>query len=320
MIEFSVIIPNYNHSKFLRQRLDSVLEQTYGDFEVIILDDNSQDNSREIIESYRTHEKIAHIEYNNENSGSPFLQWKKGAELAKGDWIWIAESDDFAEKFFLQEAAQAINQFSSIGLFYCDSNILNESKECYPEKFSVRKNGVFDTTKWDHSYIIKGIDEINECLKFDCTINNMSSVVFKKKILFDAMNFVSEFRYYGDWALTLKAGFSGDIYYCNKPLSYYRKHDASYLHSETSIVISRYEYFKILKLLYYDENITEKKKLLNHFVYHYLSFGLMQDGLSKAWQILQSYFKVDRRLAYKVTKQMPGIKLSGKERPFLISK
>jgi glycosyltransferase involved in cell wall biosynthesis len=102
----SVIIPNYNHAAYLNERIDSVLNQTFRDFEVILLDDCSTDNSREIIESYRGHEKISQIEYNEVNSGSTFIQWKKGLDLAQGDWIWIAESDDVASNEFLSNAIE----------------------------------------------------------------------------------------------------------------------------------------------------------------------------------------------------------------------
>ena len=94
MPTLSAIVPNYNHGPYLKLRIDSILNQTYEDIEVIILDDNSQDNSVEIIESYRTHPKVSHILLNDRNSGSTFIQWEKGINLATGKWIWIAESDD----------------------------------------------------------------------------------------------------------------------------------------------------------------------------------------------------------------------------------
>lgn len=78
----SVIVPNYNHARFLEERMESVLGQTYQNIEVIILDDCSTDNSREVIEKYRNNPKVAKIVYNDANSGSPFRQWKKGMELA----------------------------------------------------------------------------------------------------------------------------------------------------------------------------------------------------------------------------------------------
>ena len=98
----SVIIPNYNHAPFLKQRIESVLNQSFQDFEMILIDDCSTDGSREIIESYRNNPHVSHIVYNDSNSGSAFLQWNKGIELAKGDWIWVAESDDYAEPTFLE--------------------------------------------------------------------------------------------------------------------------------------------------------------------------------------------------------------------------
>ncbi len=102
MPKVSVIVPNYNHESFLQQRIDSILNQTYQDFELILLDDASSDASISIIENYRYEEKVSEIVLNTVNSGSPFKQWIKGIKLAKGEFIWIAESDDFAEPTFLE--------------------------------------------------------------------------------------------------------------------------------------------------------------------------------------------------------------------------
>ena len=63
----SVIIPNYCHAPYLRQRIDSVLAQSYPDFEVVLLDDCSTDGSREVIERYRNHPRIKQIVYNDRN-------------------------------------------------------------------------------------------------------------------------------------------------------------------------------------------------------------------------------------------------------------
>lgn len=73
----SVIVPNYCHAPYLEQRIESILQQTFQDFELILLDDCSTDGSREILERYRNHPKVSGIFYNERNSGSPFKQWKK---------------------------------------------------------------------------------------------------------------------------------------------------------------------------------------------------------------------------------------------------
>lgn len=120
MPAFSIILPNYNHAAFLFERIESILQQSYQDFEIIILDDKSTDNSREIIERYRSHPKISRIIYSDSNGGSPFLQWKKGIELATADWIWIAETDDIADPSFLAEAANIIQNQPGISCYYTD--------------------------------------------------------------------------------------------------------------------------------------------------------------------------------------------------------
>ena len=77
MPKVTVIIPNYNHAKFLPKRIESVLGQTYRDLEIIFLDDASTDNSLEIYERYAGDTRLRAI-FNASNSGSPFKQWQKG--------------------------------------------------------------------------------------------------------------------------------------------------------------------------------------------------------------------------------------------------
>ena len=77
MIRFSVIVPNYNHGAFLEERIQSILNQTYPHYELILLDDASSDSSRSMIESYRSHPRVKAIDINTVNSGSVFLQWQK---------------------------------------------------------------------------------------------------------------------------------------------------------------------------------------------------------------------------------------------------
>src|SRR6267378_5588953 len=81
----SVIVPNYNHARYLRQRIESVLGQTYKDIEVILLDDCSTDESRAIISEYSADPRVK-VVLNEVNSGSTFKQWKKGMGLAHGEY------------------------------------------------------------------------------------------------------------------------------------------------------------------------------------------------------------------------------------------
>lgn len=104
----SVVVPNYNYARYLDARLTSILNQTFQDFELILLDDASTDDSLEILDKYKNNPHVSHIVVNERNTGSPFKQWMKGILLAKGEWIWIAEADDLCESTFLETCLEQV--------------------------------------------------------------------------------------------------------------------------------------------------------------------------------------------------------------------
>ena len=120
----SVIVPNYNHATFLVDRLDSILNQTYQNLEIILLDDHSTDESLNILRKYESHDKVVSLDINSENSGNPFLQWIKGVKKAKGEWVWIAESDDVNNPEFLAKLIEQIEEDTS--LCWCRSIVIDE--------------------------------------------------------------------------------------------------------------------------------------------------------------------------------------------------
>ena len=111
-----LIIPNYNYANYINDRIDSILNQKYPIYELIILDDKSSDNSVEIIEEKIKNIKIKYpklkIKFivNKKNSGNVFKQWNKAFTTATGDYIWIAEADDLCSKYFLGTVMQGFEQ------------------------------------------------------------------------------------------------------------------------------------------------------------------------------------------------------------------
>ena len=80
MPKVTIIVPSYNHSQFLNERLSTIINQTFQDFELIIIDDYSTDNSQEILQKFVTENqsKVSHFIINDKNSGSGYNSWKKG--------------------------------------------------------------------------------------------------------------------------------------------------------------------------------------------------------------------------------------------------
>lgn len=214
----SVIIPNYCHSIYLTQRLQSVLNQTYENFEVIILDDCSPDDgaSKAVIEKFRNNERITHIIYNDKNSGNTFKQWEKGLSLAKGDVIWIAESDDFCEPTLLEELVKAYSRKTNIVIAYAPVVYTNE------EGIETGYYSIEGRTQ-----IIKSKSFITKYLTVDNCIQNASCCIFSKKASLNINSRYKNYRGIGDWWFWLEIAEKGDIAIVNKHLSYFRRHSGT---------------------------------------------------------------------------------------------
>jgi glycosyltransferase involved in cell wall biosynthesis len=216
----SVVVPNYNHALYLRKRIDSVLQQTFQDFELILLDDCSTDDSRSILSKYADNPRVR-IEFNEVNSGSPFKQWNKGARLARGEYVWIAESDDYADKQLLEKLVARLEAAPRFAFAYC------RSVRVSPDD---RLEGFVDTVqhhRWTADYCADGLEECRNYLMHTNTVPNASAVVFRKDVYWRVGGADESLSLCGDWKLWAAMALSGKVVYLAEPLNYYRFHDAS---------------------------------------------------------------------------------------------
>ncbi|MBR6929864.1 MAG: glycosyltransferase family 2 protein [Bacteroidales bacterium] len=210
----SIVIPNYNHARYLEQRLDSVFNQTYQNFEVIFLDDCSTDNSLEIIEKYKDNPHLSRIVVNEVNSGSPFKQWDKGIGFAKGELIWIAESDDYCELTLLKELVEAflrhsntVLAFSSYVQVFDDGTALKERErkvQCY-----------------------KGKRFVSHWMSLFCVVRNASGAIFSKKAFEHVPNTYMTYKACGDYLFWTQIAEQGVVAFVPKNLTYFRIHSNS---------------------------------------------------------------------------------------------
>ncbi len=215
----SVIIPNYNHAPYLRERIDSVLGQDFEDFEVILLDDCSNDHSREILERYRQHPKVSHIVFNDKNSGTTFAQWRKGLSLACGKYVWIAESDDYAEKDFLSTLVDALETNPEAVLAFSGSKIIDSLGNEIPgedwDKFG-RRLGTRAT------YTGKELT-IRRLLRNNL-IYNASMVVFRREAAPEITERYLNMRFCGDWLFWSQLARKGQAVEICRKLNNLRQH------------------------------------------------------------------------------------------------
>ena len=125
--KISVVIPNYNYGRFLKERVRSILMQSVKIYEIIFLDDASNDDSQGIINEIMYEiESCIRVKkvFNKENSGSVFKQWQKGFNQADGDYIWMAEADDSCDENLLKTLIKPLRDSNAV-LSYCDSMIID---------------------------------------------------------------------------------------------------------------------------------------------------------------------------------------------------
>ena len=122
----SIVFTSYNHQEYLRQALDSLVNQTYLNTEIIIVDDCSTDGSQEILREYEHYENINLI-LQKQNSGSYVKASNFGASFAKGEYILFAQCDDFAKANQLEVLLKAFESNPSVGVVFSKSNLVDEN-------------------------------------------------------------------------------------------------------------------------------------------------------------------------------------------------
>jgi glycosyltransferase involved in cell wall biosynthesis len=225
MPKVSVIVPNYNHAPYLRQRIDSILAQTFQDFELILLDDASTDDSRSILSSYSGNPHVSAIHFNEKNSGSTFKQWNKGVRPARGEYIWIAESDDYADPRFLERLVPILDTKPQVVFVNCRSFRTNASgaSDGYADWYLAD----IHPDKWTSDFEADGPEECRTYMVQRNTICNASSVLFRSSAYHRAGGADETLKFCGDWKLWAGMALNGRIAHLGEALNYHRVHDAS---------------------------------------------------------------------------------------------
>lgn len=217
----SVIVPAYNHARFLERRIESILGQSFRDVEVIILDDASTDGSLEVASRYG---HIANVQVipAKRNSGSAFGQWGRGLQIARGSLVWIAESDDWSAPQFLEELLPSFAD-PTVALAYADSRVVDENDrplDGYADYY--RK---LDRSHWRMDHVLPAVAEVNYGLGVKNTIPNVSAVVFRRSLVTpEVLDSISRMQFAGDWMFHLRISHGHKIAYRSLPLNVHRKH------------------------------------------------------------------------------------------------
>jgi len=228
----SVVIPNYNYAKYIEKRIDSVINQTYPIYELIIIDDCSKDDSVKVIENKikKIDSSKINIKFirNEKNSGNVFKAWQKAFQVSTGDYLWIAEADDLCDKYFLNVAMQGFDN-NRVVLSYTESKAIDNLENITALDFRDWAD-IFNTRLWNKNFTITGREMLSKYLSINNSIVNASAVIFKKDKNIPIDKYLKEAQQYklsGDWYFYSKYLLHGDISYSTDSLNYHRIHNNS---------------------------------------------------------------------------------------------
>lgn len=238
---FSVVISLYNKQDYIKSTTESVLHQDFKDFELIIINDGSTDNSLKIINSFND-SRIRIITTQNKGASS---SRNTGIDAAKGNYIALLDGDDLWDNAYLSYMHQAITKHTDLKVFACAIAQKYEYKEV-PVPYSFKQSTLFEVR-----------DYFKSSLKY--TILTSSSIVFKKDVVNKIQGFDDSIVSGQDTDMWIRIGLHFNIVFINKILAFYRYVPSSL--SNTTFEASKKPTFEKYHLL--EKENSDLKRLLD---------------------------------------------------------
>ncbi len=211
MPKVSVILPSYNHEPYLPQTIKSILGQSFADFELIIIDDFSQDKSREIIEDFKKKDERISYHFHKANQGIAF-SLNEGIGLARGEYIAYCSSDDIWERERLKTGLEAMEKHPEIGFLHSEALVIDSEGKPTGKRFS----SLYPSPTGSYSG-----DLFQVLLQRNIICG--SSILFRKSASL-GLSFSEELKYLNDWLYYLEFSERSRFYYLPQPLVRYRVH------------------------------------------------------------------------------------------------
>ena len=257
----SILIPNFNYGHYIRKTLESAVNQTYSNIEIIVCDNCSTDNSVEIIKEYENRYSNVKLYVNSENIGTS-ANAEKCLLLSKGDYLVFPSSDDYLDINFVGECIKNLKKYPTAAFAITDKFLVNED------------NDIIDTPSfYEKSFFSKGI--YHNKIMLMTNPFSFSYTLLKRECLLDPrINFLKNKTNsaWEDAEYFFKLGMVYDLVYIKKKLAYYRVHTGSYSRTYDSFSYIFQHYLhqqKILELAkkheYLNQFIEDASKRTNHF-------------------------------------------------------
>jgi len=262
----SICIPVYNAEPYIFKTLNSALNQTYKNFEIIIFDDCSTDKTAEIIKTIKDGRITYHL--NDKNYGA-FKNFQKCVDSSNGEFIKLLNDDDLLKPDAIETQANVLINNPDVSLCITATNVINDFDKIIMKRQLYKKSLKINGKKIAKKSILRGRNIYGE----------PSTVLFRRDKIRQAGNFANELYYTCDLDCWIRLSYIGDVYYINEFLSDWRISSTN----ETSNL-----FLNKIKLLLIDWDILLKK----HSELNVIKLNMLDKLISKTSLIIMLFLKI----------------------------
>ena len=217
--KFTIITASYNYENLIKETIESVLAQTYANWEMIIVDDGSKDNSIEVIEKYCQKDTRIKLYTHPKNQNKGLIKTiKLGIQKANTDWIVFLESDDTITPNYLEKKLKVIKENPEVKFIFNDVNLFGSEKriKIYDKHFSRVKKYISENPypKIQTPFFKK-----------HNLVSTFSCVAIRKDLIL-SLDFNSPIKAFLDYYLWMQASSKASFYYIDEKLTNWRMHDS----------------------------------------------------------------------------------------------
>ena len=291
MPKVSVVIPTYNRAQFLSEAVQSVMSQSFKDFETIVVDDGSTDNTREILASL----PVRYIRQENRGVSAAI---NRGIEASSGDYVVFLASDDVLLETTLQKEVEILDSYPEVGFCYGQAQYIDENGSI----FRVRKSSFLDG-----STIVDGKEQIRELL-FLCRITQSSSMVRRSRIaevggMHEELTFAEDRHFFIRLAKTCSAA------YIAEPLVKYRVHSGQ-LHRKVDYRAAEKVFLLVLKEVYEDPNFAPYFQDCKNRAYCYSYRRIASYAYGNNMRLARDYLRKALAIYPQILLERPGLAIA----------
>ncbi len=285
MVLVSVILPSYNHEEFISEAIESVLNQTFRDFEFIIIDDHSKDKSPEIIKKYQEKDNRIKACFHKENKGIARTQ-NECINMAKGKFIAFFNSDDVWDKNKLKKQLEVLEGDENL-VVWTEGEIIDGQSKSLGMKFT-QKFGGLRAKKSGNIFLnlLRG-----NFLFF-------SSIILKREN-FENLRFTPQLRFHSDYKYESSLAEKYKFYFINEPLAKYRVHRDNTIDSDIEQIYKEkiliFEYF----LMKYNDKIPKKIKW-ELYLDMCISYNILRSYNGSYKDLISSFLKAVKKKPFKI--------------------